>query len=343
MNPFDQFSLHAALSVFAAGVVVVVYSGTKITKTADQLADRTGLGEAVAGGVLLGAVTSLPGVVVSVSAGFDGQPDLALGNAIGGIAVQTLFLALADLAYRRANLEHAAASLPNVVQAGLLIALITLIGLGRFTTNMTVLGAHPTSWLLLVAYGYGLKVVAEVRRFPTWSPQQTNETRADEPEDDAKLPSLSRLWTTFVPLALILAVTGWILESSVSRIVELTALEASVAGLFVTSISTSLPELITAVAAVRRGALTLAVGGIVGGNTFDTLFAAAADFSYRGGSLYHDVSEAVTGWIFLCVFMMSVLLLGMLRREKHGVAGIGVEGVTVIACYVLGLFTILSH
>jgi cation:H+ antiporter len=40
----------------------------------------------------------------------------------------------------------------------------------------------------------------------------------------------------------------------------------------ITSTCTSIPELVTAVAAVRQGSLTLAVGGIVGGNAFDTLF-----------------------------------------------------------------------
>src|SRR5690606_7399945 len=132
------------------------------------------------GGVLLGGVTSLPGVVVSVSAGIHNRPDLALGNAVGGIAVQTVFLAVADLFYRRANLEHAAASLANIIQAGLLIALMTLIGLARYTPDVTLLGAHPTSWLLPLAYLYGLRVVSEVRKTPHWLPYQTNETRPDE-------------------------------------------------------------------------------------------------------------------------------------------------------------------
>ncbi len=341
MNPFGDLSLEAALAFLAAGALVVIYFGTKITKTADQLADRTGLGEAIAGGVLLGAVTSIPGVVVSVSAGRSGQPDLALGNAIGGIAAQTVFLAVADFSHRRANLEHAAASLPNLMQTGLLILLMTFIGLGQYMPNVTLLGAHPVSFALFFVYAYGLKIVSEAKDFPAWSPQRTSETRADEPEDEENLPSQRRLWLAFVPLALVLAGTGWALERTVTRIVELTALEASAAGLFVTSVCTSLPELITSIAAVRRGALTLAVGGIVGGNTFDTLFSAAADFAYQDGSLYHAVSEEVTGWIFLCVLMTSILLLGLLRREKHGLAGVGVEGVTVIGCYILGLLTIL--
>ena len=63
-----------------------------------------------------------------------------------------------------------------------------------------------------------------------------------------------------------------------------------VGGLF-TSVVTSLPELVTVLAAVRVGALTLAVGDIVGGNTFDVLFLAAADLAYTEGSLYAAIDQ----------------------------------------------------
>ena len=86
-----------------------------MTRVADRLADLTGLGEAVFGAALLGASTSLPGAVASIFMAAAGRADLAVGNAVGGIAAQTAFLVFADLAFRRANLEHAAASVPNMI------------------------------------------------------------------------------------------------------------------------------------------------------------------------------------------------------------------------------------
>jgi len=91
---------------------------------ADELADETGLGEAIFGAVFLGATTSLSGSVTSVVAAAEGHPELAISNAIGGIDAQTAFLAIADVAHRRANLEHAAASVANLVQSALLIVLL---------------------------------------------------------------------------------------------------------------------------------------------------------------------------------------------------------------------------
>lgn len=342
MVDFTSLPLDISLVIFAACALVIMVFGTRLSGVADQLADRTGLGEAVAGGVLLGGVTSLPGAVVSISAGLEGRPDLALGNAIGGIAVQTLFLAVADLFYTRANLEHAAASLANIAQGGLLILLLSILGIARFMPEITILGAHPSSWLLLFCYIYGLRVVSHVVGSPMWRPQQTDETRPDIPEDEHNLPSLRRLWIAFLPLAVVLASVGWVLERVVSHVTQITAITESAAGLLVTSTCTSLPELITSVAAVRRGALTLAVGGIVGGNMFDSLFSTAADFSYQQGSIYHAVSEDVTGWILLGIMMMSILVLGLVRREKYGVARIGGESIALVACYAAGIY-LLTH
>jgi cation:H+ antiporter len=118
----------------------------------------------------------------------------------------------------------------------------------------------------------------------------------------------------------------------------------SVAGAIFTAIATSLPELVTAVAAVRRGALTLAVGGVIGGNGFDTLFAAVADVVYRPGSLYHAAPSGGSREVALvagAIVMTAVLLVGLLRRERHGPAGIGLESVAVLMIY-LGVMAMLG-
>lgn len=89
----DSLTINIGLFVVAAFIIAVV--GTRMTGIADRLADRTGLGEAMMGAVFLGGSTSLPGIVTSVTAAAQGYPELAISNAIGGIAAQTAFLAIA--------------------------------------------------------------------------------------------------------------------------------------------------------------------------------------------------------------------------------------------------------
>ncbi|ERS89163.1 hypothetical protein Q667_12660 [Marinobacter sp. C1S70] len=214
----DSWTLSQSIVVFSVCALVIAIAGTRITRVVDQLADRTGLGEATAGAVLLGAATSLSGSVLSVTAAYRGHPELAVSNALEGIAVQTFFLAIADMVYRRANLEHAAASAPNMMQNGLLIALLALLLLAPTLPDVTVWNIHPVTPILLGFYFYGTRLIQSAGDNPMWYPSVTSDTRQDEPESESSLPSLGRLWTEFLVLMATLGVAGLVLEPAATTI-----------------------------------------------------------------------------------------------------------------------------
>ncbi|MEQ8356320.1 MAG: sodium:calcium antiporter [Kiloniellaceae bacterium] len=334
--------LWLAFSVFGVAVVVIAAAGTQMAQVADRLADRTGLGEAITGGLLLGASTSLSGFITSVSTAAQGFADLAMSNAVGGIAVQTAFLAVADITYRRANLEHAAASVTNLMQGALLIALLSIPLVAGLAPPWTLFGSHPASFVILFAYIFGMRLTSQARREPLWGPTQTEETRIDVPEEPRGGRALSRLLVSFGILLAIVGLAGYALGQSGIAISSKTGLSETIVGALLTAVSTSLPELVTTLAAVRRGALTLAVGGIIGGNTFDVLLVAASDIAYRPGSIYHATSEQPNFIIAVTILMSAVLLLGLLRREKYGFANIGFESLLILLIYVGGTAVLLS-
>ncbi|WP_306155042.1 sodium:calcium antiporter [Roseovarius sp. MMSF_3281] len=321
------------LAFGVAGAVVVVAS-VRATALADMLADRTRLGEALAGGLILGGATSLSGIIVSTSGAWSGDASFAFSNAIGGIAAQTLFLALADVLHRDANLEHSAAQPENLVQAVMLIILLSLTLLGIFGPDVAVLGIHPVSVVLFLAYLTGLRISGQVSENPMWTPVQTHETRRDEPEDSderhrsAKGPALA-----FLGLVALLGTCGLIIGQAGGAFIARFGLGSSLVGALITAVVTSLPELVTTLAAVRRGALQLAVGGIIGGNTFDSLFLVFADAAYRDGSLYHALARDDVYWLATGLVMTSVLLAGLVFRQKHGPGRIGLDGVLMIGVY----------
>ncbi|MFW6353616.1 MAG: sodium:calcium antiporter, partial [Verrucomicrobiota bacterium] len=249
-----------------AGVVIAV-AGTRLATVADQLADRTGMGEAIAGAVFVGGATSLPGLLTTIIAAAEGLPTLAVSNALGGIAVQTLWLVVGDAFLRRANLEHAAAAPENIFQGALLVALLSLPLLAMSAPPFTLFGfLHPVSILLPALWFFGMRMMREVRKHPMWRPLQTPDTVLDEPneDDDGKL-SARQLWISFLGLALILGGAGWALAESGGEIVERTALSESVVGALFTATLSSTPELVVVIAAVRQGAHTLAISNIIGG------------------------------------------------------------------------------
>lgn len=331
---FAALATPVLLGLFTLAAAAILVGGTRLTGMADRLADRTGLGEALVGGVLLGAATSLSGAVVSVTAALDGRASLAFANGIGGIAAQTVFLALADLIHRKANLEHAAADLANVFQGTTLMLLLSLPLVAWTLPEAALLGVHPVSIVLAAVYGLGLYASNRVRAAPMWRPVHTHETEPDEPDEPAAHDaSTAALAAKFAVLMLAMGAAGLLLAKTAGVLIDRLDLSATLVGALATAVVTSLPELVTTLAAVRRGALQLAVGGIIGGNTFDTLFLTVSDVAYRDGSLYHAVGRADLFWLVVGLVLTAILTLGQLYRQRHGPAGIGLESLVLIGVY----------
>lgn len=328
------WSLPMSIGAFCIAALVIGYIGAKMAGLADRLADSTGMGEALMGALFLGASTSLPGIITSVVTAANGYPQLSVSNALGGIAAQTAFLAIADIAYRKANLEHAAASVENMMQGTLLIALLAIPLLAMASPEIAIWGIHPISLLMIVAYMYGLHMIRKTKDRPMWEPRQTSETMTDEAEEvHIERNELISMWLRFALFGAIVGFAGWIVGRSGEVMANSTGLSETVIGSLFTAVSTSLPELVTSIAAVRRGALTLAVSGIIGGNAFDTLFVAAADVAYRDGSIYHAITEQQIFLVTLGILMTSILILGLLRREKSGIGNIGFESFSILVLY----------
>lgn len=333
---WDDLSTTILIAAFVAAGAVIFVSGLRMTGLADRLADRTGLGEAIIGGVLLGAATSLSGIIVSVTAALDGRASLAFSNSVGGIAAQTVFLAVADMFYRKTNLEHAAADLGNVFQGLVLMVLLTLPLIALTTPEVTIQAIHPVSFAIPVVYAVGLVAARTVHASPMWTPVATTDTRTDEPEeedDESRARSTLRLFLAFGTLMLLMGTAGFVIAKSASELADRLQISDSLVGALATAVVTSMPELVTTIAAVRRGALQLAVGGIIGGNTFDTLFLMASDVSYREGSLYHAVGSEDYFWIVSALLMTGILIGGLILRQRQGPGRIGAESLLLLLIY----------
>ncbi|AFY58976.1 Ca2+/Na+ antiporter [Rivularia sp. PCC 7116] len=335
-------SLPTGIALFIIAAIVIGLVGTKMCQVADRLADATGWGEAVVGAVFLGGSTSLAGIVTSVTAAFGGHAELAVSNAVGGIAAQTAFLAVADMFYRKANLEHAAASIANLIQGTLLMSLLTIPLLATSSSQISFAGIHPATIAIIGAYIFGLRLVSQAEKKPMWKPRFTEKTQLDEPSEKNANFNLTKLWLEFLAYAVILALAGYLIAQTGVFIAVQTGLSESLIGGLFTAISTSLPELVVTVAAVRQGALTLAVGGIIGGNCFDLLLLAFSDIAFRSGSIYAVISNNQIFVISLTILMTGILLLGLLQREKYGFANIGFESVLILILYLGGIGILIS-
>jgi cation:H+ antiporter len=331
-------SLPISIALFLLAILAIAFAGTRMATVADQVAEVTGLGEAFVGALFLGGSTSLSGIVTSLTAAATGHPELAVGNALGGIAAQIVFLGIADVFYRKANLEHAAASVATLMQATLLMTLLAIPLLAMASPQIDIFWIHPASLIIPVAYFFGLRLISEAHEMPMWRPRSTDATWVEEETvaTQVEKSDIPVLGLQFVLLAVTVAIAGYIVgQTGISLSARTGVSESLVGGLF-TAIVTALPELVTTVAAVRRGALALALGGVLGGSSFDVLVIAFSDFAYREGSIYHDLQQPQIFIVALTIVMLGVLLLGLLRREKYGFANIGLESVLLLGLYLSG-------
>ena len=180
----------------------------------------------------------------------------------------------------------------------------------------------------------GLHGAHRTHQRPMWLPRLTADTRDEEADEATDLRSLWLIGGLFAVLMVVIGFTGWLVGEAGIELSRRFGISQGVVGALGTAIVTSLPELVTTIAAVRRGALQLAIGGIIGGNMFDALFIASSDIAYRDGSIYNAISERTVFWMALVVVMTAVLLTGLLQRERRGPGGIGWESVLL-----LGLWT----
>lgn len=334
-------SLYTAIAGFVLAAAVIGVCGVLMTIRAEHLARTTGLGQAIMGAVFIGASTSLSGLVASGSAAWNGYASLAVSNGLGGIAAQTMFLALADIVYRKANLEHAAASEVNLQQNALLIVMLTIPLLAIAVPDLSVGWVHPASFILVVAYAFGIFLVHQAYEHPMWSPRLTRETEREKRPGRKKGQATYSDWGVFFILAALVAASGWVIASCGIVISDYSGLEESVMGGLFTSISTSLPELVIAITAVRRGALTLAVGDVLGGNVFDVLFLAVSDLLYLQGPIYKAIGPDELLWTAVSILLSGVLMMGLLRREKFGIGNIGFESALVLVIYVTAVLALI--
>ncbi len=333
-------SLITSLVVFGIASLAITIAGSQLARLADELADRTGMGEALFGVLLLAGVTSLPDFAATLSAALDARPDLAMSNVMGSMAVNLVFLGIADMVYRKANLEHAAASPVNLMLAGLLIALLTLPLLAIATPAPVHWLVHPVTPMIVIAYLFGLHLVHRAQEKPMWFPRPTHQTVPDTPLQQHR-GSLVSTWLRFIVLAGVTCFAGWVLMEAAKGIADHTLLSDTLVGGLMTAIATSAPELVTTIAAIRYGALTLAVSNIFGTNCFNMLVVAAADVSYPHGSIFHAMAPVQMTWGLVSILMTAILLLGMLRRQTYGVGRIGFESALMLGVYAAAIWVVV--
>lgn len=317
---------------FMLSVLLIIWAGTRLTKNADLIADRTGLGMVWAGALLLPLATSLPEIVTSARASLIGSPDLALGNIFGSNIFNVVIIAFLDLispgppVLRQVKIGH-------ILTAGMAIALSSFITLNiMLPTTISLMGIGVESWMIFAFYIFGSRLLMRYeKRFPV-----LKEGNVSCHHLEGK--TLAQGIFGFLISSVIIIFAGIMLADSGKAISEITGLGETLVGSVLIAISTSLPEVVTTFCAARMGLLDMAIGNIFGANFLNLFIVFVADFFYLPGPVLKEVS---IGHIFtaqVSIFLMAVAIIGLIYRSKKQVARLGLDSITIVITYLITVF-----
>jgi cation:H+ antiporter len=336
---FAAFPLWVNALVFAAAAAAIWVAGVRLAACAEEVAQRTGLGQAFVGALLLGGVTSLPEAGTTVSASALGNAPLAVNNIFGGIALQVAVLALADWAARGRALSSRVTDDTALLQAPLLIGVLCVAVAGMLLPDVLWLGVGAWSAAVLGAAVIAFYLIHRHAVPGRWTPrhEERQDRRSTAPHGDASAMSNRALTALLLAAAAAILVAGWALASSADVLAEVTGLGSSFVGAVGVAIATSLPEITTTLAAVRLGAYTLAYANIFGANILDAAIIFLADVVYPGPPVLNEVGRASAIAGLLGIALTSILLVGIVRRRRQVIAGIGLDSVAVLVVYFGGV------
>ncbi len=330
--------------VFAGSAVVIVLVGTRLSREGDRIAELSGLGRLWIGVVLMSAATSLPEVLTTVSAAWMNAPDLAAGDLFGAGLTNMLTLGLIDLLHRQkrvwqqAALEHTLTAALAMVLTALAAAVILM------PAHVVYLGVGLGSTMVFILYVLGMRLVFRQEDMKRRLREQEAVVEARGRSDQAvtRRIELRRALLGFGLGALALLAAAPLLAWSAERIATDTGVSQTFIGTSLVAITTSLPELVTSVAAVRLGAFDLAVGNLFGSNAFNMAAFFFADAAYREGALLGSVSPAHALTALWSILMMNVGLMGIIYRAEKRFMLIEPDSVLMIVSYAVGLWLLFQ-
>lgn len=296
-------------------VGIVIAAANVLSRYADVIAEKTGLGRAWVGAVLLAGVTSLPELVSGITAvSLLNAPNLAIGGIVGSNLFNLTLIALMDVLYQPGSIL-ANAQDGHILSGGLGILLIGLVAasqlVGDSFNGAGILGVSYISLAIVAVYLIGARLLAIFQR-----------KRAIEVlEKEAEVLhyhdlSVRRTYLTFAASALIVVAAGVWLGSIADRISDETGLGRSFVGALVLGVSTSLPEIAASVTAVRMGAIDLAIGNVLGSNLFNVALLAVYDVFDGAQNLWAAMSPANALAAVLSIMMTAVVIISLIYRAS---------------------------
>lgn len=318
---------------FAATALVIVLAGVRLARYGDVLGEKSGLGRSWIGVVLLAATTSLPELFTGFGAtALATLPDIALGDVLGSCMFNLLILSMMDAIQpeplsARAHQGHAIS-----IGFGLLLTGIAGVGLIVDERVLSIGWIGVYTPVMIALYFVAMRVI-----FTHEQQRRAREAQAVAEELQYGETTLRSAIIHYTAAAVVVIAAALWLPQLGAELARRTGFgEAFVGSLFV-ALTTSLPEIVVSLAAVRLGAVDLGIANVLGSNLFNLLILGLDDIFYRQGPLLADAAASHNVTMVAIVMMNALFLIGLTYKVMKKRFVVTWDTGAIAAVYVLAV------
>lgn len=328
----EPWPLWSVVLAFLSAAAIVWCLGWRLTGVLDAWAERTGVGRALVGMLLLGGITSLPELANVIGASSAGQPGLAVNNLLGSAAINIFLLAAVDAVIGRRAVTSVQAQ-PGTLMMCVLSKLVLILAATAITMgDVTVWGVGLWSMSISVASVVFFLIASSYDRRAPWRVKVPSSR--SRPDDGASSDRGVRgLSIEIFVLATAVFAAGYALSATGEVLAERSGLGVGVVGFLFIGMATSLPELSTITAALRLRRHEMAFGQVLGTNFVNLAMFVVADIAFTGGAVVEELGRFEVILALLGATLTGVFLVGLLEHRDPRIMRMGYDSLAVIVLF----------
>ena len=322
---------------FIICTAAIIYSGSRLSKYGDIIAEKTGLGRTWVGFIMLASITSLPELITGISAvTIINVPNIAIGDVLGSCVFNMLIYAGLDFIYRPVPLSTRAHQ-GNILSAGFGILLLSFVAyslvLGKQVGSLGWIGLY--SLIIIVMYFTAIRMVFfyEKRQRSLYVQERAVELRYKNVPMKTAIIHYSINGFIIIIAAVFLPKIGEGLALS-------TGLGNTFVGNIFIALSTSLPEIVVSISAIKMDAVDLAIGNLFGSNIFNLLILAIDDVLYIQGPIlsFVDANHIISA--LSAITMTAIAIIGLTYRASKKPLFLAWDSMGIILIYIINLMSL---
>ncbi|HMM46384.1 MAG TPA: sodium:calcium antiporter [Thiobacillaceae bacterium] len=316
-----------------ACLAVIGVAGVRLAHYGDIIAEKSGMSSGWVGMILLASVTSLPELVTGISSvTIADVPDIAVGNILGACVFNLAFIVVLDAFYRTGSI-YTRARQGNVLAAGYGVILIGFVGFSLLLYQDAAIPSlgHVALYTPIILLLYGLAIHSIYR----YEKEQIRDYVEERVERYPGVSLRQAVRGYVIASVAVVAAAIW-LPYIAADLAEAMGWQQSFVGtLFVAGVTTT-PEIVVTIAALRIGAIDLAIGNLLGSNLFNIALLAIDDLVYLPGPLLADVSISHAASAFSAMMMSGLAVVGIVTcSESRVLRTVSWVSLLLLAIYLL--------